>query len=201
MDAIWTVVTSANGGFNGSRVAWGLAAIVASLGSRFVITETTPAQQAILRHPLTKRAVIFCMFFLPTRDALLSVCLTVVAVAVLETLLNERSPYTLLPHSLRALSAAAGHAGGLGALGGHTGHGAHHSALGVLSPPYAAGFANQPPAPAVPTPPVSPTVAPAVPTVADDPPSFTGGGGPEGPRDSPEGPRDSPEDPRQFLPW
>jgi hypothetical protein len=84
---------------SGSKLTWGAAAIVASLGSRYIITELTPAQQQIVRSPLFKRAAIFCMLFLPTRDILLSACLAVAVSALLEHFLNENSVWCVLPKS------------------------------------------------------------------------------------------------------
>ena len=96
---------------NGSKLTWGIAAIVASLGSRFIIGDLTMAQQTVLRHPMFKRAALFCMLFLPTRDILLSVCLTVVASILLEHLMNEQSGWCLLPERIRSPQAQAAQAG------------------------------------------------------------------------------------------
>jgi len=87
---------------NGSKLTWGAAAIVASLGSRFVIGDLTAAQQTVLRHPLFKRAALFCMMFLPTRDILLAVCLTVVVSVLLEHVMNEQSAWCMLPESIKS---------------------------------------------------------------------------------------------------
>ena len=92
---------SINAALSGSKLAWGVAALVANVGSRFVIGELTPAQQGIMRHPALKRIVLFCMLFIPTRDVLLSAGLTVVASALMEGFLNEDSTYCVLPDCLR----------------------------------------------------------------------------------------------------
>jgi len=92
---------------NGAKLTWGGAAIVASLGSRFIIGDLTPAQQAVLRHPVFKRCAIFCMLFLPTRDVLLAAALTVVVCIVLEHFCNENSEWCMIPASFVAAAAAA----------------------------------------------------------------------------------------------
>lgn len=91
-----------NAQLSGSKVVWACAAILASLGSRFVITDITPAQQGVLTSPVVRRMVVFCMIFLPTRDVLLSACMTVVFFALVDGLLNERSRYCVLPECVRA---------------------------------------------------------------------------------------------------
>ena len=94
-------IAALNASISGSKLVWGVAALLANVGSRFIIGELTPAQQGVLKSPIVKRIVLFCMLFIPTRDVLLSVCLTVVASALLEFLLNEESKYCVLPDCLR----------------------------------------------------------------------------------------------------
>lgn len=80
-----------------NKITWGVASFVVATGSRFVMGELTPKQQELLRNPVIKRIVIFCILYMPTRDLLLAACLTVVACALLEHVLNEQSPYCALP--------------------------------------------------------------------------------------------------------
>ena len=90
-----------NASLSGSKLVWGAAAIVANLGSRFIISELTPAQQSVLSSPAFKRVALFCMIFIPTRDLLLAACLTVAVSALLEGLLHEGSRFCVLPECLR----------------------------------------------------------------------------------------------------
>jgi hypothetical protein len=89
-----------NASLSGSKLVWGAAAIVASLGSRFIISELTPGQQSVLKSAAFKRAALFAMLFLPTRDLLLSAALTVVVSVLLEVVFNENSRYCMLPECL-----------------------------------------------------------------------------------------------------
>ena len=90
----------------GSKLFWGIATIVASIGSRFVVGELTPLQSSFLRHPAFKRAALFCIIFMPTRDILVSASLTVVASVILECILNEGSKFCLLPECLKLRKAS-----------------------------------------------------------------------------------------------
>ena len=90
-----------NASLSGSKLVWGTAAIVASLGSRFIITELTPGQQNVFKTVAFKRLALFAMLFLPTRDLLLSAALTVVVSVLLEVLLNENSSFCWLPDCAR----------------------------------------------------------------------------------------------------
>lgn len=84
-----------------NKITWGVASLIVSMGSRFVMGELTPKQQAIFKNPVVKRIVIFCILYMPTRDILLAACLTVVACTLLEHVLNEESPYCALPDCLK----------------------------------------------------------------------------------------------------
>ena len=89
---MWSILSS----IDSSRVVLGFTSMVFNYGSRFVLGDLTPMQQRIFQHPLMKRFVIWCMFFVITRHASLSVCLTVAAIVVLDLLLNEKSRYCLI---------------------------------------------------------------------------------------------------------
>lgn len=97
-----------NAQVSSSKLVWGAAAITASMGSRFIVGDITPAQQGMLTSPIVRRLVVFCMIFLPTRDVLLSICMTVVFFALMDGFLNERSRYCLLPECLRRRTEAPG---------------------------------------------------------------------------------------------
>ncbi len=102
------MLAALNASLSGSKLVWGTAAIVASLGSRFIIGELTPGQQSVLKSTAFKRAALFAMLFLPTRDLLLSAALTVVVSVLLESLFNENSSYCVLPECLRDRGGPAG---------------------------------------------------------------------------------------------
>lgn len=80
---------------NGSPAAWGVATLVVNLGARFVTTELTPAQEAVMRHPATKRVVIFFMVFLVTRSVAISLIITLAVIMLLEGFANEHSPFNI----------------------------------------------------------------------------------------------------------
>ena len=95
MDGAWWLI----GQLNTSKLLLALTSITLNLGSRFLIGELTPAQSNILRHPIAKRIVIFCMFFMVTRDVRVALPMCVVTVICLEALFNERSRFCVIPQS------------------------------------------------------------------------------------------------------
>lgn len=87
---------------NGSKLAWGFAAICVNLGSRYVIQDVTKLQESILSHALFKRFVMFCIVFMSTRDLLLSAAITAIAWVFLGYILNESSAFCLAPGLCRS---------------------------------------------------------------------------------------------------
>lgn len=84
---------------NASKVVLGMSALTFNFGSRFVLADLTPAQQSLMQHPIVKRVIIFCMYFVTTRDVLMSITLALVTIVALEVLLNEGSKFCIMPGS------------------------------------------------------------------------------------------------------
>ena len=103
MDVAWTLLAHVNA----SKVVAGVASMAFNFGSRALIGELTPAQQSIFQSPAVKRVVVWCMFFIVTRDILVSAALALVTIVALETLLNEHSRFCLLPGTRGHRSAVA----------------------------------------------------------------------------------------------
>ena len=75
----------------------GFAILITNIGSRFVIMDIGKTHEKLLSNELIKKIVIFCMFFVATRDIITSTILTFAFVVFLEGLLNENSRFNVLP--------------------------------------------------------------------------------------------------------
>jgi hypothetical protein len=82
-----------------SKVLWGVTAMTFNLSARFITMDMTPAQVAIMQHPITKRVALVCFMFSVTRDIVLAIVLAAVIAFVFDGLLNERSRLCVLPKS------------------------------------------------------------------------------------------------------
>lgn len=83
--------------FNHSPYLSGVALIMLNMGSRFVIADLGEFQQQLLATDLMKRLILFCMFFVATRDVVPATVLTVVFSILIYGLFNEHSKYSLVP--------------------------------------------------------------------------------------------------------
>lgn len=75
----------------------GITMIMMNLGSRHVMADLTPVQQNILGSQLAKYVVVFCMFFVPTRDVMISIMLTFAFFFVTKELLDDKKFYNIVP--------------------------------------------------------------------------------------------------------
>ena len=74
----------------------GLTMIMMNLGSRFIIGDLTKVQNGLLASDIAKKAIVFCMFFVPTRDIVVAVMLTFAFFFVIHGILDEKQAYSLL---------------------------------------------------------------------------------------------------------
>lgn len=97
---------------NGNKVVWAVASVVFNMGSRALMADIVPSHDRVLQHALVKRLVVFSMFFVVTRDALLCVALTAAFEAVFYGLMHEGSRFCVVPRVRLGPGAATGAATG-----------------------------------------------------------------------------------------
>jgi hypothetical protein len=84
---------------NRNKAFAGLTMILMNIGSRYVVGDLTKMHEYILSSTIFKRIVVFCMFFIGTRDVMVAIMLTFIFTIFLNGLLNETSRYNLIPIS------------------------------------------------------------------------------------------------------
>lgn len=92
MDAFTLIATN--------KIFIGVAILIMNMGSRFVIMDIGRMHEKLLSNEIFKKVVIFCMFFVATRDIMTSVILTFAFIVLLDGLLNEKSRFNLIPKSM-----------------------------------------------------------------------------------------------------
>lgn len=80
---------------NNSPFAWGISSLLVNMGARFITMDLTPSQEAVMRHPITKRVVLICMIFLVTKNITTSILIAAFVIMVMEVLANEKSSLNL----------------------------------------------------------------------------------------------------------
>lgn len=81
---------------NSSKVLIGVAMIIFNIGSKFLVIDMSKSQQQFFKNIIIRRITLFCIFFVATRDIMISLILTAVFVVLAFNILHEDSPYSVL---------------------------------------------------------------------------------------------------------
>ena len=73
---------------NENKFFTGCMMIMVTIGGRFIITELSDKQKELIHHPIFKKILIFCAFFMATRDIQCATILTILFVLIVGELFN-----------------------------------------------------------------------------------------------------------------
>lgn len=76
-----------------------VAAFMMHTGARHIQFDLTDAQKQVMAHPTTKMIILFGMFYISTRNLVVSVFLVVLYNLAIHVLLNEKHPWNLFSYS------------------------------------------------------------------------------------------------------
>ena len=80
-----------------SKTFFSVAMLVTNLGSRFVIMDLNKTHEKLFTNDVIRKVVVFCMFFVGTRDIMTSIILTFAFMVFIDGLLNEKSRFNIIP--------------------------------------------------------------------------------------------------------
>ena len=86
---------------NENKLLLGLMMIFMNIGSKFIVIELSETQKELLSNSVLRQVLIFCVAFVGTRDLVTALVLTAVFVILVDGLLHEGSPLSILPESIR----------------------------------------------------------------------------------------------------
>tara|TARA_Y100000590_G_C15431226_1_gene905273 strand:+ start:23 stop:319 length:297 start_codon:yes stop_codon:yes gene_type:complete len=72
-----------------NKYLFGLIMIIINLGARFIIDDLTPHQKKLINNHITRKIIVFLVFYIATKDLLVSLTLTVIYILFMSDLLNE----------------------------------------------------------------------------------------------------------------
>jgi len=84
---------------NSSKLFAGLMMIFLNIGSKFVTIELSSNQKQFLANSILRQILVFAVAFVGTRDLVVSLILTAVFTILVDGLLHESSPISILPKS------------------------------------------------------------------------------------------------------
>ena len=87
---------------NANKMLWGMSMLMLNFGARYVVADLGKTHEIILSHEITKKLIVLCLFFVATRDILMSFLLTVAYIVVIDGILHEKRKFCLVPKSIVA---------------------------------------------------------------------------------------------------
>jgi hypothetical protein len=81
---------------NNSKLFAGLIMVLLNLGGKYIIGEVSEIVDDIFTNVFIKRFIIFCIFWMATRDIITSLILTALFILVMFYLINHKSKFNIL---------------------------------------------------------------------------------------------------------
>jgi hypothetical protein len=104
MDIISSFLTTTNN----NKFMNGILVILVNIGTNYLMQDIVPVVNKIFRLFWIKRLVLLIIFYLATRDWIVSIILAVVFSLVVDVFLNEKSRYCVVPERFKDYSGGAG---------------------------------------------------------------------------------------------
>lgn len=92
-----TVLSNILNFLNNNKYLSGVAMIMFSIGSRYIVIDMTKNTETLLKTKIMRRLTLFSIFFVGTRDVFASIILTSVFLIMTMGLFNEESKYCIIP--------------------------------------------------------------------------------------------------------
>ena len=81
----------------------GLLMLIVNVGTSLLMQDLIPVFAKIFSNFWIKRLLFFFIFFSATRDALVSLILTIITVCIVDFALNEKSTFCIIPNQFRTI--------------------------------------------------------------------------------------------------
>ena len=88
---------------NNSKYFAGVVMILLNVGSKFISIQFSKSTEEYLKYSVSKQILVFSMAWMGTRDIYTALGLTAIFTILSEYLLNEESPFCMVPQKYRVL--------------------------------------------------------------------------------------------------
>ncbi len=86
---------------NQNKIMWGMSMLLLQFGARYVLGDLGKAHEVLLSHNITKKLIVMAMFFVATRDIVVSFVLTIAYIVIIDGILHEDRQFSLIPSVVR----------------------------------------------------------------------------------------------------
>jgi hypothetical protein len=91
---------------NNNKVLWGVTMLMLNVGSRYVVADLGKFHESVLSNEYVKKIIVFCMFFVATRDVTTAFLLTVLYILVIDGIFHEKRKFCIVPKKYKDASTA-----------------------------------------------------------------------------------------------
>jgi len=88
---------------NSNKYLAGIALLMLNLGSKYLIIDISKSTEQLLKLTIIRRFTLFSIFFIATRNILISLILTAVFIVFSSGLFNDNSKFCILPKKLKQI--------------------------------------------------------------------------------------------------
>lgn len=81
---------------NNNKILWGVTMLLLNAGSRHVIGDLGKFHEKVLTNEIMKKVILFSMFFVATRDIIISFILCMVYIIVIDGILHEKRKFAIV---------------------------------------------------------------------------------------------------------
>jgi hypothetical protein len=89
---------------NGNKFMAGISLLMLNLGSKYLIMDLAEGTNQLLKLKIIRRITLFCLFFVATRNIIISILLSTGFIIFTQGLFNDKSKYCILPKNLKTLT-------------------------------------------------------------------------------------------------
>lgn len=82
---------------NNSKITAGLAMLFLNIGAKYVQADLGKFHDIILSNEYFKKVIVFCLFFMATRDVAVAFLLTIFYIIVIDGMLHEKRKFCIIP--------------------------------------------------------------------------------------------------------
>lgn len=82
---------------NTSKIFGGVTMLMMTLGSKYVVGDLGKIHEWLLGSEIMKKVIIFCMFFVATRDVVVAFLLLILYLVIIDGLLHEKRNFCIVP--------------------------------------------------------------------------------------------------------
>ena len=86
---------------NNSKYFSGIIMVLLNIGSKYVSLELSEAQKQFLLHPIIRKLLVFTIFFVATKDIVVSVILSTIFIIFICGIFHEDSKICIVKNSLK----------------------------------------------------------------------------------------------------